>query len=298
VKLSLHRFPIVVAIAVVMATGVAQSEEHSARRVTGAVQTYEVLPGDSWQSVASRFGVDARTIAAYNGLTTTTPLRLPQDLHIDNRHIVPDAAFHRSIVVNIPQKMLFVSSGDGDITAFPVAVGRPDWRTPRGPFTVVKREQDPSWEVPQSILEEARRAGKSLPTVVPPGPDNPLGRFWLGLSLGAVGIHGTNAPASIYRAVTHGCIRLHPEDIEALFDRVKVGTTGEVIYEPVLITVEGGDVLLEAHPDIYGRTTGDPLADVLRRAVLLGIADRIDPAAAARALKRRAGVARSVVTTP
>src|SRR6185295_17508125 len=97
---------------------------------------------------------------------------------------------------------------------------------------------------------------------------------------------------------THGCIRMHPDDIEALFERVRVGTTGDVIYEPVLIAVEGEDVLLEAHPDVYGRITGDPLADVLRRAALLGVVDRIDRAGVARALKRREGVARSVVARP
>jgi len=290
---SLRRVPLtVVLIAITM--GIAEAEQWIAQRVVGAVQTYQVLTFDSWQTIASRFGVDARTVAADNGLTNAQPLRLGQLLRIDNRHIVPDAAARVSLVVNIPQRMLFFSDRTG-ISAYPIAAGRPTWRTPLGAFTVVTSERDPSWEVPQSILEEARRKGKSLPPVVPPGPENPLGQFWLGLSLGSVGIHGTNAPASIYRTVTHGCIRLSPDDIEALFPRVNLGATGEVIYEPILLAVDGDDVLLEAHPDVYRRTIGDPLAEVLRRAATLRIVDHLDSTAVARVLKLREGVARSVV---
>lgn len=270
------------------------AEDHGSSRVTGSVRLYDAASGDTWQSIASRFGVDARTLAADNGLTTTRPLRARQQLRVNNRHIVPEATSRRAIVVNVPQRMLFFSGSDGETAAFPVAVGRSDWRTPLGAFTIVSRERDPSWEVPESIREEAQRAGKSLPRVVPPGPDNPLGKFWLGLSLGSVGIHGTNAPSTIYRVATHGCIRLHPDDIAALFDRVETGVPGEVIYEPVLLTVDGEQILLEAHPDVYRRESDDAVAEVRRRAASLGVLERIDVTAVARVLDRRDGIARSV----
>jgi L,D-transpeptidase ErfK/SrfK len=290
---SLRRAWIMVLVAATIVTGAAEAGGRTAKRVTGAVRTYEVLPDDSWQTIAARFGVDARTLAADNRLTIETPLQEQQQLQVDNRHIVPDAVRRREIVVNVPQRMLFFS-GEGELTAFPVAVGRSNWRTPLGPFTIVRHERDPSWEVPQSILEEARRKGKSLPPVVPPGPENPLGKFWLGLSLGSVGIHGTNAPATIYRSATHGCIRLHPDDIATLFEDVNVGTSGEVIYEPVLLAVDGDDILLEAHPDVYHRTQTDPITEVTRRAALLGVVDRLDMSAVAHVLKARDGIARSV----
>jgi L,D-transpeptidase ErfK/SrfK len=75
----------------------------------------------------------------------------------------------------------------------------------------------------------------------------------LALTIGSIGIHGTNAPGSVYQATTHGCIRVHPDDMQVLFDRVGVGTTGDFVYEPVLLTTEGTDVFLEVHPDIYRR---------------------------------------------
>ena len=70
------------------------------------------------------------------------------------------------------------------------------------------------WIVPESIQEEMRREGKDVLTRVPPGPDNPLGRHWIGLSIGGIGIHGTIAPSSVYHFRSHGCIRLHPDDVE------------------------------------------------------------------------------------
>jgi hypothetical protein len=103
----------------------------------------------------------------------------------------------------------------------------------------------------QSIRQDARQAGRELPAEVPPGPNNPLGDFWLGLSGGGIGIHGTNVPASIYRTVTHGCVRLHPADIEWLFSRVPKGGSVQTIYEPMLLAEEDSRVFLEVHRDAY-----------------------------------------------
>jgi len=285
----------VLAAAIVIAGAVPAVEADDRSQIVGAVRTYDVSAGDTWQRIASRFGVDVRTLAADNGLTITRPLHIGQQLRVDNRHILPDAAVRRPIVVNVPQRMLFFSEAEGPTVALPVAVGRSDWRTPLGAFTIVTRERDPSWEVPASIQEEARRAGKSLPPVVPPGPDNPLGKFWLGLSLGSVGIHGTNAPLTIYRVATHGCIRLHPDDIASLFERVETGMSGEVVYQPILLAVDGEDILLEVHPDVYRLGPSDRIAEARRRAALLGVLDRIDLVAVARVIRGREGIARSVV---
>lgn len=101
-----------------------------------------------------------------------------------------------------------------------------------------------------------RHAGRAPLVRVAPGPDNPLGDTWFGLSLPGIGIHGTNAPASIYRHQTHGCIRLHPDDIHQLFEIVAVGAVGEIVYQPLLLSVINGHVFLEAHPDVYRRSSG------------------------------------------
>ena len=281
------------ALCAVITTGVAAAAE-DAGRLTGGTQHYQVVAGDTWRAISARVGVDASTLARDNGRRLDRALKVGDVLTIDNRHIVPDAATKAApLAVNVPQRMLFFLDGNGAVVAFPVAVGKRDWPTPLKPFRIVSRERDPSWEVPQSIRDEALRARKTLPAVVPPGPDNPLGKYWLGLSIGDVGIHGTNAPASIYGAVTHGCIRLHPDNIAWLFEHVDVGTAGAVIYEPVLLTTSGGDVFLEAHRDVYGKA-GNAEDAVHRRVEAMAVADRIDWRLVSDVLRRRDGIARRV----
>jgi L,D-transpeptidase ErfK/SrfK len=114
--------------------------------------------------------------------------------------------------------------------------------------------------VPKSIQEEWARAGKVVKQAVPPGPKNPLGGYWIGLSFPSYGIHGTNVPLSIYDFQSRGCIRMHPQDASALFRQVKVGQPGEIIYEPVLLArLQDGRILLEAHRDPYKKKSEDPL---------------------------------------
>jgi L,D-transpeptidase ErfK/SrfK len=260
--------------------------------ITGGVTSHTIVAGETLATVGSRFGVDPATLASANGLRPNARVARGQVLQIDNRHIVPPDLARGLIIVNVPQRMLFFDD-QGAVMAFPVAVGRSTWRTPLGQFRVVKVEADPSWDVPTSIQAEARAKGRILPAVVPPGPDNPLGKYWLGLSLGDVGIHGTNAPSSIYRVTTHGCIRVHPDDIATLFRRVSLQTTGRVVYEPVLLAAVGQQVFVEAHRDVYGKMP-DGRAAVQRLADEARVADRVDWPAVDAVLAARAGIARDV----
>jgi L,D-transpeptidase ErfK/SrfK len=197
------------------------------------------------------------------------------------------------IVINVPQRMLFYDAGT-QLAGLPVAVGRPDWPTPLRAFTVIARETDPTWDVPASIRAEALARGTTLPAVVPPGPNNPLGRYWLGLSVGGVGIHGTNAPASIYRVTTHGCIRLSPDNIAWLFERVAVGAPGRTIYEPILLGEVGGAIYVEVHRDIYRRLDILPAMHLRKLAAATGLLDRIDWVTAGQAVAAAHGVARRI----
>jgi len=156
------------------------------------------------------------------------------------------------------------------------------------------KESDPTWDVPASILEESVRNGRVQPARVPPGPGNPLGAFWIGLSLPGIGIHGTVAPSSIFGAATHGCIRMHHAALARLFASVHVGTHGRTIYEPVLMGTQDSDVYLEVHPDIYRSGAGAP-RDVARAlAQAAGLSDRIDWRAADAVAEVRDGVAREI----
>ncbi|HSD83572.1 MAG TPA: L,D-transpeptidase family protein, partial [Anaerolineae bacterium] len=123
--------------------------------------------------------------------------------------------------------------------------------------------------------------------------DNPLGKYWLGLSLPGIGIHGTIAPASIYHFQSHGCIRLHPDDIEALFAQMKRGETGRIIYVPLLLSESEGRIFLEAHRDIYNKSDVSMVA-LERLANDAMLSDRIDWTRAAEVLEQREGVARDV----
>ena len=103
----------------------------------------------------------------------------------------------------------------------------------------------------------ARQGRRPLPARVPPGPDNPLGRAMrLAAGKGTYLIHGTNNPMAVGMAVTHGCIRMYPEDIEALFPLVPVGTAVRIVNEPVKVAWIDGELLLETHPpvDAQGQT--------------------------------------------
>lgn len=243
--------------------------------VVGGERTHVVARGESWTSIGARAGVSPAVLAARNGRTTRAALRAGESIVVDNRHIVPIVP-NASIVINVPQRMLF-HVVDGRLRAhYPVAVGAAASQTPLGPFTIIERETDPTWDVPTSIQEEMRREGKPVVTRMPPGPDNPLGKYWLRMSFGSFGVHGTNAPLSIYSATTHGCVRMHPDDIAELYPLTAEGDIGRTIYEPVLAAVTAeGRVYLEVNRDIYRRVPNmyDLAIEAIARAGAVSLVD-------------------------
>jgi L,D-transpeptidase ErfK/SrfK len=255
--------------------------------LTGTLFNYEVKHGDSLSSIGSRFGVGVRALAVINDIGREDVLRAGRSLAIDNRHLAVITPGSR-LSINIAQRMLFLV--DEKVTAYPIAVGRRDWPTPVGPFTVRSKETDPTWDVPASIQEEMRRRGDVVITRMPPSPRNPLGAHWIGLSVPSLGLHGTAAPSSIYQFASHGCIRLHPDDIAAVFAHVSVGDAGELTYQPVILAAIDGRVFLEAHPDVYGRVM-DAQALVRRIAQDRGFESCIDWARATQVLASRLGIA-------
>ena len=244
--------------------------------VAGGVFTYEVKRGDSLSLIGAQYGVDAAALARQNARALHDVLRPGEQLRIDNRHLAPAGA-GATIIINIPQRHLFLFGRDGALRAhYPVGLGRPDWQTPVGAFEVTELERDPTWDVPKSIQEEMRREGKPVIRRIPPCPENPLGRYWLRLSIGGIGIHGTNAPASVYTFQTHGCVRLHPNDVEELFGMVSQGERGQLVYEPALLAqLPDGRVFAEVHRDVYRRSP--PAVVILRElAQGSGLIDEVD----------------------
>lgn len=220
--------------------------------ITGGVFEYTVRPGDYLIKIGARFGVAAKSLSVDNGLDYNALLMPGTRLVVDNRHIVP-VLREDGLLINVPQRMLYFFRAGELMAAYPVALGKPSWPTPTGEFRVIEKLVSKTWRVPKSIQEEMRREGLLVKTEVPPGPDNPLGKHWLGLSLYAIGIHGTIAPASIYDFRSHGCIRMHPDDIESLFTQLEVGESGSILYAPILLTEFDGRIFLEVHQDIYNK---------------------------------------------
>jgi L,D-transpeptidase ErfK/SrfK len=271
----------------------AERADHQPAATTGARFVHTVEPGQSLTHIGARFGIDVRGLARVNGLARDARLRVGQQLTVDARHVLPASA-GTEIVINIPQRMLFVFRDGRLDVAYPVGLGRPSWPTFTGAFTVERVEPDPIWDVPRSIQEEMRRSGEPVRTQVPAGPDNPLGAFWVGLSRPGFGIHGTNAPASIFHFQTHGCIRLHPDDINDLAGRATAGMAGRTIYEPVLFAVTAGNVVLvEVHQDIY-RRAGDLRRHARAVAEKHGLTQRVNWTMAEAAISARDGVVTDV----
>lgn len=263
-----------------------------ADQLVGGSFTYVVRKGDSLTSIGARYGVGVNALAASNHMAVNGLLREGRPLLIDNRHIVPDIVSD-GLVINVPQKMLFFFKPDQPTRAYPVALGRWDWRTPTGVFTVVIKEENPVWNVPKSIQEEMRREGKVVEERVPPCPENPLGKHWLGLSIRGIGIHGTIAPASIYQFQTHGCIRLRADDIAEIFPQVREGTPGRIIYQKLLIARVEKRLFLEVHRDIY-RKQPDPLAILSAIAKAHHLESSLDWSAAKAIIARQDGAVHEV----
>jgi L,D-transpeptidase ErfK/SrfK len=162
---------------------------------------------------------------------------------IPSHYILPDAP-RRGMVLNLPEMRIYsfrpeTGKASAMVDTYPASIGRMDWKTPLGGARIVRKQRNPSWRPPKSVREEAAAEGETVPELVPPGPDNPLGTRALRLNIPGYLIHGTNKPYGVGMRVTHGCVRLLPEDIEHLFDRVKVGTPVQIVNQPVKTGLAG-----------------------------------------------------------
>lgn len=219
----------------------------------GELSEVTVQRDDTLIDMARRHGLGYEEIVRANpGVDPWLPgegtvVRLPL------RRVLPDAP-REGIVVNLPEHRLYyfppAKAGEQRVVVtYPVAIGKMDWQTPLGVTRIADKVKDPAWYPPESVRREHAKKGDILPTVVPPGPDNPLGSRKMRLAIpgGAYLIHGTNRPAGIGMQATHGCMRLYPEHVEALFDMVSVGTPVRIVNQPQKVGWDGGRLFVEVH---------------------------------------------------
>jgi len=173
---------------------------------------------------------------------------------LPNRYILP-AGERSGLVLNLPEMRLyyFPKPRPGEkpvVITHPVSVGRMDWKTPLGMTSIVSKQRDPEWRPPASIKEEHAQEGDILPDVVPAGPNNPLGKYAMRLGISGYLIHSTNKPYGVGMRVTHGCIRMYPEDIEKIFDDIPVGTPVRIINQPIKLGWLADSLFIELHPPL------------------------------------------------
>ncbi len=230
--------------------------------VIGEDQTIETVYADTLYDLARKYSLGSEELIRVNpGVDPWLP-GAGKKIIIPGRHILPPGP-RTGVIVNLPEHRLYyypkVKRGESPVVVtYPVSIGKMDWRTPLGETRVIAKQKDPTWYPTESVREEHARDGDPLPASVPAGPKNPLGRYELRLAVGqgTYLIHGTNNPIAVGLPVTHGCIRLYPEDVAALFPMVPVGTPVRLINQPIKVAWVDGELLLEAHPpvDAQGQT--------------------------------------------
>jgi L,D-transpeptidase ErfK/SrfK len=186
-------------------------------------------------------------------------------------------------------------TGPSEVLTFPISVGRMDWQTPLGLTHVASKQKNPSWIPPASIRAEHAADGEELPQVVPPGPENPLGAYALRLGIAGYLIHGTDKQFGVGMRVTHGCMRLLPEHIEALFQLAPVGTPVRLMNQPIKLGWGPDGLYLEVHPPLEeDENTPEILIDQTLAAIHEKLASRpdleVDELAAATAIVDKSGI--------
>lgn len=280
---------LILAFAVVLAPKVG-----SADLLIGGKTTVSAKRGDSLFLLGARYGVDWRIIAKENGFDPRKICCIGQQFIINNLRIVPKI-IPEGMVVNVPDRMLYLFRNGALVLVFPVGLGMPqeEWQTPTGAFVITRKTKNPTWYVPVSIQKEMEKKGQEVRTVVPPGKDNPLGRYAIHTTLEGVLLHETIWPTSVYQWRSHGCIRVSPEIMETFFNEVEVGMTGEIIYQPVTLAVREDRVYLQVSRDIYRRIPS--MEETVRSAIEgRGLLDRVDWLKVQEAVRKRTGLAEDV----
>ncbi len=246
-----------------------------------------IRPGDTLIELARQHGV------GYGSLIEANPGIDPWQPPSDAEILVPRAAIvpyqaQPGITINLAEQRLYLIREGQErtlISIYPIGIGREGRDTPTGDHRVVTMIANPSWTPPPSLRTEH----PELPAVIAPGPDNPLGAFWIGLSQEHIGLHGTNRPFGIGRQISSGCIRLYPEHIHLLFQRVHIGMAVTIIDLPIKVGQKDGQMYLEAHPDAASRVPA-PMAEILHQLDLIAAEAEIDWQQVRLVLAERTGV--------
>lgn len=202
--------------------------------LVGAEQTVEGQAGETLLELAQKFDIGAEAIANANPkLKPDAKLKKATEIIIPSEFKLPTSVPRDGVIVNLADRRIYYfHPSTKQVSTYPIGIGKEGWSTPLGNTKVIRKKKDPAWYPPASIRRAAERRGKTLPDVVPAGPNNPLGQYAIYLGIPRILIHGTNRPTSVGLRSSHGCIRMYAPNIEELFGLVDIGTPVSIIFEP------------------------------------------------------------------
>jgi L,D-transpeptidase ErfK/SrfK len=215
-------------------------------------KTYTFKKGDNYYKIAKKLNMNYWSLMQLNN--AKSPYAKTGHTILLSKSFEPGNKYD-GIIINIPEQRLYFFYKDKLSKVYKVSVGKngKQWKTPTGDFKILYKNKAPTWHVPVSIQKEMKAEGKKVKKEVKPGPDNPLGNWFLGLDDKGLGIHSTNAPASIGYSITHGCIRMNSKSAVQLFYLVKENTPVKIIYQPIKLDFDGKNkAYLEVYKNIYG----------------------------------------------
>jgi L,D-transpeptidase ErfK/SrfK len=215
-------------------------------------QTFKITTRyeETFSDIARIYDIGYRQMAAANPEVDPWLPGEGTEVVIPQQYILPPGP-REGIIINLAELRLFYFPKDRPVViTYPIGIGREGWSTPTGESRVIGKKANPTWKVPESILKEHEEDGDPLPSVFPPGPDNPLGEFAIYLDLNGYLLHGTNKPYGVGMRVSHGCIRLYPENIEQFFNEVDVGVPVQIIDKPYKAGWHNGDLYVQVHPPL------------------------------------------------
>lgn len=218
--------------------------------IVGHVQITTSSKEDTLTDIARRFNVGYEEIVRANPNVDPWLPGEGKPIVVPTQFILPSAP-REGLIINVAAMRVYYfpahKKGENPVVfTHPIGIGKVGWKTPEGVTKITRRQKDPVWHVPVSVIKEHKENGEDLDRVIGPGPDNPLGRYAFYLAWPSYLIHGTNKPAGVGLRSSHGCIRLYPEDIESFFDMIPIGTQVRVVNQPFLFGWQDGELYMQA----------------------------------------------------
>ena len=237
------------------------------RPCVGELRSHIASASEDLFDIAKKYNIAVDHLAYANGFPITTlKVKAGTRLIIPTWRILPDHPPANGIVINLPERGVYIFRGGHFTRFFPISIGDEEaqkgrFATPTGNYKVIEKIKDPTWYPPPWATEKKP---------VGPGPDNPLGDRWIGLSLPRTGIHGTNQPLNVGNSVTHGCLRTYPDILHEIYNEIEIGWPAIIEYETAKVgKTASGEIVFVTFPDVYRRSV--PLVTLKKRLTELGL---------------------------